>query len=189
MGLALDGIGRCAEVGVEENAEGFEIRNRSGVELPGISGSSVITRPRCGHTQSMRPSRACQSNWSEDRFPGSGIGSSTASWLRRSMVSTNCWAVRFGKQLVEFAMMGEALNGTPHAILMSVRPYWAVWCPGYEPFDIVKAACADNFFYAVAHPGVVSTPRTREVLLSKSPVECHYAVGATSADWSPEVLH
>ena len=28
MGLTLDGVGDVLEVGVEENAEGFEIRNR-----------------------------------------------------------------------------------------------------------------------------------------------------------------
>ena len=33
MGLTLDGVGDVLEVGVAENAEGFEIRNRSGVEF------------------------------------------------------------------------------------------------------------------------------------------------------------
>ena len=43
MGLTLDGVGDVLEVGVEENAEGFEIRNRSGVELPEDIESNVIT--------------------------------------------------------------------------------------------------------------------------------------------------
>ena len=46
MGLTLDGVGDVLEVGVAENAEGFEIRNRSGMELPGNVEENVITPPR-----------------------------------------------------------------------------------------------------------------------------------------------
>ena len=69
MGLTLDGVGDVLEVGVAENAEGFEIRNRSGVELPGNVEENVITPAVRALLE--------------------------AYGLRRSMVSTNCWAVRF----------------------------------------------------------------------------------------------
>ena len=81
-----------------------------------------------------------------------------------------------GKQLVEFAMMGEALlGGTPHAD--NVGPALlggVVLVRGYRPFDIVRLPVPDNFFYAVAHPGIVVSTR-----------EAREALGATSADWSP----
>ena len=69
--------------------------------------------------------------------------------------------------------MGEALNGgTPHAD--NVGPALlggVVLVRGYRPFDIVRLPVPDNFFYAVAHPGiVVSTKEAREVLPKQIPL-------------------
>lgn len=42
---------------------------------------------------------------------------------------------------------------------------------GYRPFDIVRLPVPDNFFYAVAHPGiVVSTREAREALPKRIPL-------------------
>ena len=43
MGLTLDGVGDRMEVMVEPDAEGLEIRNESGVELPESLDENVIT--------------------------------------------------------------------------------------------------------------------------------------------------
>ena len=140
MGLTLDGVGDVLEVGVAENAEGFEIRNRSGVELHG----------------------------------NVGIGSSAASSAAAVYGVNELLGRPFsGKQLVEFAMMGEALlGGTPHAD--NVGPALlggVVLVRGYRPFDIVRLPVPDNFFYAVAHPAiVVSTKDAREVLPREIPL-------------------
>ena len=70
-------------------------------------------------------------------------------------------------------MMGEALiGGTPHAD--NVGPALlggVVLVRGYRPFDSVRLPVPDNFFYAVAHPGiVVSTREAREALPKRIPL-------------------
>ena len=79
MGLTLDGVGDVLEVGVAENAEGFEIRNRSGVELPGDVEENVITPAVRALLEAYgRPVRI-EVEILEKIAPGSGIGSSAAS--------------------------------------------------------------------------------------------------------------
>ena len=79
MGLTLDGVGDVLEVGVAENAEGFEIRNRSGVELPGNVEENVITPAVRALLEAYgRPVRI-EVEILEKIAPGSGIGSSAAS--------------------------------------------------------------------------------------------------------------
>ena len=160
MGLTLDGVGDVLEVGVAENAEGFEIRNRSGVELPGNVEENVITPAVRALLEAYgRPVRI-EVEILEKIAPGSGIGSSAASSAAAVYGVNELLGRPFsGKQLVEFAMMGEALLGG----VVLVR--------GYRPFDIVRLPVPDNFFYAVAHPGiVVSTREAREALPKRIPL-------------------
>ena len=153
MGLTLDGVGDVLEVGVAENAEGFEIRNRSGVELPGNVEENVITPAVRALLEAYgRPVRI-EVEILEKIAPGSGIGSSAASSAAAVYGVNELLGRPFsGKQLVEFAMMGEALlGGTPHAD--NVGPALlggVVLVRGYRPFDIVRLPVPDNFFYAVA---------------------------------------
>ena len=162
MGLTLDGVGDVLEVGVAENAEGFEIRNRSGVELPGNVEENVITPAVRALLEAYgRPVRI-EVEILEKIAPGSGIGSSAASSAAAVYGVNELLGRPFsGKQLVEFAMMGEALlGGTPHAD--NVGPALlggVVLVRGYRPFDIVRLPVPDNFFYAVAHPGIVVSTR------------------------------
>ena len=174
MGLTLDGVGDVLEVGVAENAEGFEIRNRSGVELPGNVEENVITPAVRALLEAYgRPVRI-EVEILEKIAPGSGIGSSAASSAAAVYGVNELLGRPFsGKQLVEFAMMGEALlGGTPHAD--NVGPALlggVVLVRGYRPFDIVRLPVPDNFFYAVAHPGiVVSTREAREALPKRIPL-------------------
>ena len=112
MGLTLDGVGDVLEVGVAENAEGFEIRNRSGVELPGNVEENVITPAVRALLEAYgRPVRI-EVEILEKIAPGSGIGSSAASSAAAVYGVNELLGRPFsGKQLVEFAMMGEALLG------------------------------------------------------------------------------
>lgn len=168
MGLTLDGVGDLLEIGIEQGAEGLEIRNRSGRELPENIEENVITPAVRALLEAYgRPVRI-EITMLEKIAPGSGIGSSAASSAAAVYGLNELLGRPFsGKELVEFAMQGEALlGGTAHAD--NVGPALlggVVLIRGYEPFDIVRLPVPDNFFYAVAHPGiVVSTKMAREVL-------------------------
>lgn len=168
MGLTLDGVGDLLEIGIEQGAEGLEIRNRSGRELPENIEENVITPAVRAMLEAYgRPVRI-EITMLEKIAPGSGIGSSAASSAAAVYGLNELLGRPFsGKELVEFAMQGEALlGGTAHAD--NVGPALlggVVLIRGYEPFDIVRLPVPDNFFYAVAHPGiVVSTKMAREVL-------------------------
>ena len=174
MGLTLDGVGDLLEIGAEEGAEGLEIRNLSGMNLPENIEENVITPAlRAMLAAYGRPVRI-EVTMLEKIAPGSGIGSSAASSAAAVYGFNELLDRPFsGKELVEFAMMGEALiGGTPHAD--NVGPAvlgGVVLIRGYEPFDIVRLPVPDNFFYAVAHPAiVVSTKDAREVLPREIPL-------------------
>ena len=166
MGLTLDGVGDLLEIGAEEGAEGLEIRNLSGMNLPENIEENVITPAlRAMLAAYGRPVRI-EVTMLEKIAPGSGIGSSAASSAAAVYGLNELLDRPFsGKELVEFAMMGEALiGGTPYADNV-------VLIRGYEPFDIVRLPVPDNFFYAVAHPAiVVSTKDAREVLPREIPL-------------------
>ena len=174
MGLTLDGVGELLEIGAEEGAERLEIRNLSGMNLPENIEENVITPAlRAMLAAYGRPVRI-EVTMLEKIAPGSGIGSSAASSAAAVYGLNELLDRPFsGKELVEFAMMGEALiGGTPHAD--NVGPAvlgGVVLIRGYEPFDIVRLPVPDNFFYAVAHPAiVVSTKDAREVLPREIPL-------------------
>ena len=174
MGLTLDGVGDLLEIGAEGGAEGVEIRNLSGMNLPENIEEMVITPAlRAMLAAYGRPVRI-EVTMLEKIAPGSGIGSSAASSAAAVYGLNELLDRPFsGKELVEFAMMGEALiGGTPHAD--NVGPAvlgGVVLIRGYEPFDIVRLPVPDNFFYAVAHPAiVVSTKDAREVLPREIPL-------------------
>ena len=144
------------------------------MELPGNVEENVITPAVRALLEAYgRPVRV-EVEILEKIAPGSGIGSSAASSAAAVYGVNELLGRPFsGKQLVEFAMMGEALNGgTPHAD--NVGPALlggVVLVRGYRPFDIVRLPVPDNFFYAVAHPGiVVSTKEAREVLPKQIPL-------------------
>lgn len=174
MGLALDGVGDRIEVAAEAGASGLAIRNESGKRLPENPEDNVITPAVAAMLEAYGKPVRVEVTILEKIAPGSGIGSSAASSAAAVYGVNELLGRPFsGKQLVEFAMMGEALNGgTPHAD--NVGPALlggVVLVRGYRPFDIVRLPVPDNFFYAVAHPGiVVSTKEAREVLPKQIPL-------------------
>ena len=174
MGLTLDGVGDRMEVMVEPDAEGLEIRNESGVELPESLDENVITPAVRALLAAYGGSVRVIIRLLEKIVPGSGIGSSAASSAAAVYGINELLGRPFSaKQLVEFAMLGEALQGgTAHAD--NVGPALlggVVLIRGYEPFDIVRLPVPDNFFYAVVHPQiVVSTKMAREVLPHEIPL-------------------
>lgn len=174
MGLTLDGVGDRMEIGVQLDAEGLSIRNDSGVALPESLDENVITPAVRALLGAYGRSVRVEIRLLEKIVPGSGIGSSAASSAAAVYGINELLGRPFsGKQLVEFAMQGEALlGGTAHAD--NVGPALlggVVLIRGYEPFDIVRLPVPDNFFYAVVHPAiVVSTKMAREVLPDEIPM-------------------
>lgn len=174
MGLTLDGAGDRMRVGVERDARGLEIVNRSGKELPDRIEDNVITPAVRGLLEAYGQPVRVEITLLEKIAPGSGIGSSAASSAAAVYGLNELLGRPFpGERLVEFAMMGEALiGGTPHAD--NVGPAvlgGVVLIRGYEPLDIVRLPVPDDFFYAVAHPDiVVSTKEAREVLPREIPL-------------------
>ena len=174
MGLTLDGVGDLMEIGVEKGAEGFSIRNESGVVLPEKIEENVITPAVRMMSEAYGEPVRIEIRLLEKIVPGSGIGSSAASSAAAVYGLNELLGRPFsGRQLVEFAMQGEALlGGTAHAD--NVGPALlggVVLIRGYEPLDIVRLPVPDNFFYAVVHPDiVVSTKMAREALPREIPL-------------------
>ena len=135
----------------------IDILNKSGV--PDIEAYTNMFQETLETVKSLTPiDITIEVEILEKIAPGSGIGSSAASSAAAVYGVNELLGRPFsGKQLVEFAMMGEALlGGTPHAD--NVGPALlggVVLVRGYRPFDIVRLPVPDNFFYAVAHPGIV----------------------------------
>ena len=174
MGLTLDGVGDRIEVAAEAGASGLAIRNESGKRLPEKPEDNVITPAVAALLEAYGKPVRVGITILEKIAPGSGIGSSAASSAAAVYGLNELLGRPFSaERLVEFAMMGEALlGGTPHAD--NVGPALlggVVLVRGYRPFDIVRLPVPDNFFYAVAHPGiVVSTKEAREVLPKQIPL-------------------
>ena len=174
MGLTLDGVGDRIEVAAEAGASGLAIRNESGKRLPEKPEDNVITPAVAAMLEAYGKPVQVEITILEKIAPGSGIGSSAASSAAAVYGLNELLGRPFAaERLVEFAMMGEALiGGTPHAD--NVGPALlggVVLVRGYRPFDIVRLPVPDNFFYAVAHPGiVVSTREAREALPKRIPL-------------------
>ena len=174
MGLTLDGVGDRIEVAAEAGASGLAIRNESGKRLPEKPEDNVITPAVAAMLEAYGQPVQVEITILEKIAPGSGIGSSAASSAAAVYGLNELLGRPFAaERLVEFAMMGEALlGGTPHADNVgSALLGGVVLVRGYRPFDIVRLPVPDNFFYAVAHPGiVVSTREAREALPKRIPL-------------------
>ena len=174
MGLTLDGVGDRIEVAAEAGASGLAIRNESGKRLPEKPEDNVITPAVAALLEAYGKPVRVEITILEKIAPGSGIGSSAASSAAAVYGLNELLGRPFSaERLVEFAMMGEALiGGTPHAD--NVGPALlggVVLIRGYGPLDIIRLPVPDDFFYAVAHPGiVVSTREAREALPKRIPL-------------------
>lgn len=178
MGLTLDGVGDLIDIAIEEGSEGLSISNLSGVPLPEKIEDNVVAPAIWAMLAAYGRPVKVDIKLIKKISPGSGIGSSAASSAAAVYGLNELLEKPFsGKELVEFAMKGEALiGGTEHAD--NVGPAvlgGVVLIRGYEPFDLVRLPVPDNFYYAVVHPAItVSTKEAREVLPHDIPL--HSAV-------------
>ena len=92
MGLTLDGVGDLLEIGAEEGAEGLEIRNLSGMNLPENVEDNVITPAlRAMLAAYGRPVRIEITMLK--KIPAAASGRVRLRRPPLSTGSTNCWTV------------------------------------------------------------------------------------------------
>jgi len=100
--------------------------------------------------------------------PGSGLGSSAASSAGAAYAINKLIGEPFTEmQLVEFAMLGEALaSGTPHADNVAPTILGGfVAIRSYGPLDIIKIPVPEHLYVAVIHPKIeLRTELSRNIL-------------------------
>ena len=177
MGLALDEVGDVLEMSVRDG-DGLTIVNRSGVPLPEDPEQNVIT-PVIRKFMELTGNRAQVDVVIREKiFPGSGIGSSSASSAAAAFGINELFGAPLSEEeVVLCAMEGENLaSGGYHADNAAPAVMGGiVLIRGYEPLDLIKLPVPGDFYCAVLHPHlVVSTKEARSILPPK--VDMHAAV-------------
>ncbi len=177
MGLALDEVGDVLEMSVREG-DGLSIENLSGVPLPEDIEQNVIT-PVIRKFMQMTGNRAQVDVVIREKiFPGSGIGSSSASSAAAAFGINELFGAPLSEEeVVLCAMEGENLaSGGYHADNAAPAVMGGiVLIRGYEPLDLIKLPVPGDFYCAVLHPHlVVSTKEARSILPKEVPM--HAAV-------------
>ena len=177
MGLALDEVGDVLEMSVCDG-DGLSIVNRSGVPLPEDPEQNVIT-PVIRKFMELTGNRAQVDVVIREKiFPGSGIGSSSASSAAAAFGINELFGAPLSEEeVVLCAMEGENLaSGGYHADNAAPAVMGGiVLIRGYEPLDLIKLPVPGDFYCAVLHPHlVVSTKEARSILPLK--VDMHAAV-------------
>ncbi len=173
MGLALDEVGDILEISVDDG-DGLEIRNESGVPLPEDPELNVVTPVirkflEITGNKAMVRVRICQKI-----YPGSGIGSSSASSAAAAYGMNELFGCPLGEEeVVLCAMEGENLaSGGYHADNAAPAVMGGIiLIRGYEPLDLVKLPVPGNFYCAVVHPHLtVNTKEARNILPREVPM-------------------
>ena len=177
MGLALDEVGDVLEMSVRDG-DGLTIVNRSGVPLPEDPEQNVIT-PVIRKFMELTGNRAQVDVVIREKiFPGSGIGSSSASSAAAAFGINELFGAPLSEEeVVLCAMEGENLaSGGYHADNAAPAVMGGiVLIRGYEPLDLIKLPVPGDFYCAVIHPKlVVSTKKARSILPKK--VDMHAAI-------------
>lgn len=173
IGFTLDEVGDVLEMSCEEG-DGLEISNETDVPLPTDIEKNVITPVVRKFLDIMDRKALIKVRILRKIYPGSGIGSSSAS----SAAAAYGMNALFGyplsdEELVECAMEGENLaSGGYHADNAAPAVMGGiVLIRGYEPLDLIKLPVPGNFYCAVIHPNiVVSTKEAREILPHEVPL-------------------
>lgn len=173
VGFTLDEVGDVLEMTMEEG-DGLAIINETDVPLPDDIEKNVITPVVRKFLDIMDRRALVTVRILKKIYPGSGIGSSSAS----SAAAAYGMNALFGyplsdEELVECAMEGENLaSGGYHADNAAPAVMGGiVLIRGYEPLDLIKLPVPGNFYCAVIHPKiVVSTKQAREILPKNVPL-------------------
>lgn len=173
IGMALDEVGDILEISASEG-EGISITNNSGVPLPEDVEKNVVTPVIRKFFEMTGTSARIDINICQKIYPGSGIGSSSASSAAAALGMNELFGCPLSEEdLVICAMEGENLaSGGYHADNAAPALMGGiVLIRGYEPLDLIKLPVPGNFYCAVAHPDiVVSTKEARSILPTKIPL-------------------
>lgn len=173
IGFSLDEVGDILEMTMDEG-DGISISNETDVPLPGDIEANVITPVIRKFLEIMDRKAFISVRILRKIYPGSGIGSSSAS----SAAAAYGMNALFGyplsdEEVVECAMEGENLaSGGYHADNAAPAVMGGiVLIRGYEPLDLIKLPVPGNFYCSVIHPQiVVSTKQAREILPKAVPM-------------------
>ena len=173
MGFTLDEVGDVLEMSLSEG-DGISITNLTDVPLPDDIEMNVITPVIRKFLDIMDKKAQIDVKILRKIYPGSGIGSSSASSAAAAYGMNALYGYPLSdEELVECAMEGENLasggyhgdNAAP-AVMGGI-----VLIRGYEPLDLIKIPVPGNFYCAVIHPDiVVSTKQAREILPKEVPL-------------------
>ena len=177
MGLALDEVGDVLEMSISEG-DGLSITNLSGVPLPDDIEKNVITPVVRKFMQLTGNKAQVDIVIREKIYPGSGIGSSSASSAAAAFGMNEFYGAPLSEEeVVICAMEGENLaSGGYHADNAAPAVMGGiVLIRGYEPLDLIKLPVPGDFYCAVIHPKlVVSTKEARSILPKQ--VDMHAAI-------------
>ncbi|MBQ7195452.1 MAG: homoserine kinase [Bacteroidales bacterium] len=173
MGFSLDEVGDVLEMSASDG-DGIEISNESGVPLPEGVEDNVVTPVIRKFLALTGRSAHIGVRILHKIYPGSGIGSSSASSAAAAFGMNALFGYPLSEyELVECAMEGENLaSGGYHADNAAPAVMGGiVLIRGYEPLDLIKLPVPGNLFCAVIHPRiVVSTKQARAILPTAVPM-------------------
>ena len=173
MGFTLDEVGDILEMSLSEG-DGISITNLTDVPLPEGIEENVITPVIRKFLDIMDKKAQIDVKILRKIYPGSGIGSSSASSAAAAYGMNALYGYPLSdEELVECAMEGENLaSGGYHADNAAPAVMGGiVLIRGYEPLDLIKIPVPGNFYCAVIHPDiVVSTKQAREILPIEVPL-------------------
>lgn len=173
MGFTLDEVGDVLEMSLSEG-DGISITNLTDVPLPDDIEMNVITPVIRKFLDIMDKKAQIDVKILRKIYPGSGIGSSSASSAAAAYGMNALYGYPLSdEELVECAMEGENLaSGGYHADNAAPAVMGGiVLIRGYEPLDLIKIPVPGNFYCAVIHPDiVVSTKQAREILPKEVPL-------------------
>lgn len=168
MGFPMENIGDTIEM---------ELQAKNGVVISEISGpgnlSKVPEKNVCGVVaiamlKALNYTEGLNIKLTKGVLPGSGLGSSAASSAVTAFAINELFDKPFtNTQLVEFAMLGEALaSGTAHADNVAPAIFGGfVVIRSYSPLDIITLPHPDDLYCSVIHPLVeLRTELSRSIL-------------------------
>ena len=174
MGMAVESAGDILSMEMSEG-DGIEIINRTDYDIPSTVEDNVMTPSiramlnAAGVKKNIKITLMCKI------MPGSGIGSSAASAAGAVVALNHLLRNRFSeKEMVEFAMEGEALSsgGAKHAdnVAPAILGGIVLIC-SYHPFEYIRIPFPETFCAAIAHPRItVKTSESRAVLPKDIPL-------------------
>ncbi|MCQ2131602.1 MAG: homoserine kinase [Bacteroidales bacterium] len=174
MGMAVESAGDILSMEMSEG-DGIEIINRTDYDIPSTVEDNVMTPSiramlnAAGVKKNIKITLMCKI------MPGSGIGSSAASAAGAVVALNHLLGNRFSeKEMVEFAMEGEALSsgGAKHAdnVAPAILGGIVLIC-SYHPFEYIRIPFPETFCAAIAHPRItVKTSESRAVLPKDIPL-------------------